>query len=287
LPSIIRHGPHRPDFNRIKDENFLKMSQFTRLNPLTSKALEQTGIRHAFFTREGGVSEGVYRGLNGGLGSQDEPDRVIENRRRMAQHFGSDDDHLLSLYQIHSSDAVIVENIWELDQRPRADAMATRVPGLILAIGTADCGPVLFADKEAQVIGAAHAGWKGAFTGVLEATLEAMESLGAKKARIIASLGPTIRQASYEVDSLFRQRFIDQTASHAEFFIHGTNEGKFQFDLPAFIGHRLKCAGIGHFDDLGLCTYQDDSRFFSFRRTTHRSEPDYGRLISAIMLDPQ
>lgn len=243
------------------------------------------GIAHAFFTREGGVSEGIYASLNGGLGSSDARERILENRRRMASYLGVAQDHLLSVHQVHSPDTAIVSGPFA-GEKPKADAMATRTPGLALGISTADCGPVLFADAEARVIGAAHAGWRGAFTGVLESTLEAMESLGARRARIIAVLGPTISKAAYEVGPEFVERFMAADAGHQRYFAPSGKEGHALFDLPALIGARLQAAGVGEFVDLGLCTYTDEKRFFSYRRTTHRGEPDYGRLISAIALTP-
>jgi YfiH family protein len=242
-------------------------------------------IRHAFFTRQGGVSEGIYASLNGGIGSSDEPERVQENRRRMAEALSIAPDALISVYQVHSPDAVLVEGPWG-PERPKADAMVTKVPGLALAITTADCGPVLFADAESGVIGAAHAGWRGAVTGVLESTLEAMERLGAQRSRIVAVLGPTISQAAYEVGPDFIQRFVEEAPGHERFLQPGKKPGHAMFDLPGFIGARLNAAGIEAFTDLRLCTYSDEERFFSYRRTTHRKEPDYGRLISAITLTP-
>jgi polyphenol oxidase len=242
-------------------------------------------IRHAFFTRQGGVSEGIYASLNGGIGSSDEPDRVKENRRRMADMLNVAPDALISVYQVHSPDAVRVEGPWGPD-RPKADAMATKVPGLALAITTADCGPVLFADPESGVIGAAHAGWRGAVTGVLESTIEAMERLGAERRQIIAVLGPTISPEAYEVGPEFVQRFAQEAPGHERFFRPSEKPDHAMFDLPGFIGARLNAAGIGGFNNLGLCTYSDEERFFSYRRTTHRKEPDYGRLISAITLTP-
>jgi len=242
-------------------------------------------IRHAFFTRQGGVSESIYASLNGGVGSSDEPERVRENRRRMAEALQVASDALISVYQVHSPDAVLVEGPWG-PERPKADAMVTRVPGLALAITTADCGPVLFADPRSGVIGAAHAGWRGAVTGVLESTLQAMERLGAERSRIVAVLGPTISQAAYEVGPEFVQRFAEEAPGHERFFRPGETPDRALFDLPGFIGARLTAAGIGSFTDLGLCTYSDEERFFSYRRTTHRKEPDYGRLISAIALTP-
>jgi YfiH family protein len=240
-------------------------------------------IRHAFFTRQGGVSEGIYASLNGGIGSSDAPASILENRRRMAADLGVEADALLSLYQVHSPDVAVVETPWP-SERPKADAMVTKVPGLALAISTADCGPVLFADHHAGVIGAAHAGWRGAFTGVLEATLDAMEGLGARRGQVVAVLGPTISQEAYEVGPDFVERFIGVDPEHRRFFIPSERRDHSMFDLPAFIGARLEAAGIGEFADLGLCTYADEERFFSYRRTTHRGEPDYGRLISAIRL---
>ncbi len=242
-------------------------------------------VRHAFFTRQGGVSDGIYASLNGGIGSSDEPSKVHENRRRMAEALRVAPDAMISVYQVHSPDAVLVEGPWTGD-RPKADAMVTAVPGLALSITTADCGPVLFADAGARVIGAAHAGWRGAVTGVLEATIEAMERLGAKRQDIVAVLGPTISQAAYEVGPDFIKRFAEEAPGHERFFKAATKPDHAMFDLPGFIGARLETAGIREFTDLGLCTYSDEERFFSYRRTTHRKEPDYGRLISAIALTP-
>jgi YfiH family protein len=243
------------------------------------------GIRHAFFTRQGGVSEGLYGSLNGGLGSSDDPGNVRENRTRMAKALGLGPDALISVHQVHSPDAVMVKGPWN-GERPRADAMVTDVPGVALGITTADCGPVLFADAAATVVGAAHAGWRGALTGVLESTLLAMEGLGAERGRIVAVLGPTISQDAYEVGADFKTRFLDEDEANARFFRPGDRPGHDHFDLPAFIAARLGRAGIGTVVDLGLCTYSDHERFYSFRRTTHRAEPDYGRLISAIALAP-
>jgi YfiH family protein len=240
-------------------------------------------IRHAFFTRQGGVSEGLYGSLNGGLGSSDDPLKVRENRRRMAEALRVAPDALSSVHQVHSPDAVVIDGAWT-GERPRADAMATSRPGIALGITTADCGPVLFADGETRVIGAAHAGWRGALTGVLEATLAAMEKLGAQRGAITAVLGPTISREAYEVGADFKTRFIDADPANGRFFTAGDRPGHDRFDLPAFIRARLEQSGIGNVVDLGLCTYADEARFYSFRRTTHRAEPDYGRLISAIAL---
>ncbi|MBV9556267.1 MAG: peptidoglycan editing factor PgeF [Pseudolabrys sp.] len=242
------------------------------------------GIRHAFFTREGGVSHGLYATLNGGIGSNDKPDDVRENRARMAAALGVTPERFLSLYQIHSPDVVTVDAPWANDARPRADAMVTKVPGLALGISTADCGPILFADAEARVIGAAHAGWKGAFTGVLEATLAAMEKLGAKRERIAVALGPMIRQRSYEVGPEFVQRFVDADPHNDRYFARSTRDHHRQFDLGAYVSHRLTAAGVKQIEDLGVDTCSDPQRFFSYRRSTLQKEPDYGRHINAIAL---
>jgi YfiH family protein len=244
------------------------------------------GIRHAFFTREGGVSGGIYASLNGGLGSSDNPANVAENRRRMTEHLGFAPDALVSLHQIHSADAVAVEGPWSREDRPRADGMVTKAQGLALGITTADCGPVLFADAATGVIGAAHAGWRGALGGILDATLAAMEGLGAKRDRVVAVLGPMIRQDAYEVGPELVAAFRDADAANARFFRSAERDGHALFDLPGYIGGRLHAAGVMTFADLGLCTYTDERRFFSYRRATHRGEPDYGRLISAIALTP-
>jgi YfiH family protein len=242
-------------------------------------------LHHAFFTRRGGVSENLYASLNGGLGSSDDPAKVAENRRRMTEELGLAPEALISVHQVHSADAVIVEGPWT-GERPRADGMATSVPGLALGITTADCGPVLFADPHVGVIGAAHAGWRGAANGILESTIEAMERLGARREKIVAVLGPTISQAAYEVGPEFVATLTGLDAGNERFFQHSQRQGHAMFDLPGYIGMRLEAAGIGEFANLGLCTYSDEERFFSYRRTTHRGEPDYGRLISAIAFTP-
>jgi YfiH family protein len=241
-------------------------------------------IRHAFFTRDGGVSSGIYESLNGGIGSKDAPENVRENRARMAAALGVAPTHLVSCFQIHSPDVIVATEPWTRENSPRADAIVTRVSGLAVGVGTADCGPVLFADGAAGVVGAAHAGWKGAFTGVLEATIAAMEKIGAARTRIAAAIGPLIRQPSYEVGAEFAHRFKDADAANEKFFIPSTRENHAMFDLPGFIKSRLERAGIAHIEDLGLCTYADPVRFFSYRRTVHRGEPDYGRHVNAIAL---
>jgi YfiH family protein len=242
------------------------------------------GLRHAFFSREGGVSEGIYAGLNGGLGSSDDPARVAENRRRMAAQMGVAPTHFLSLHQIHSPDAVVATGPWETASRPRADAIVTRAEGLAIGVTAADCGPILLVDPTARVIGAAHAGWKGALTGVVESTVTAMEKLGAERSGIVAAIGPLIRQNSYEVGDEFVERFLEADAENALFFMPAAREGHAMFDLAGFIRMRLENAGVLMIDDTGVDTYSDE-RFFSYRRSVHRKEPDYGRHVHAIVLE--
>ncbi len=240
------------------------------------------GLRHAFFTRDGGVSGGFYGSLNGGLGSNDDPGNVAENRRRMAEQMGVRPENFLSVWQIHSADAVVATSPWA-GERPRADAIVTRVEGLALGVTAADCGPILFVDPNARVIGAAHAGWKGALTGVLESTVEAMETLGAERSGIVAAIGPLIRQHSYEVGGEFVERFIEADADNAPFFLPASRENHAMFDLAGFIRMRLENAGVLMIDDIGVDTYSDE-RFYSYRRSVHRNEPDYGRHVHAIAL---
>jgi len=242
------------------------------------------GIRHAFFTRDGGVSDGIYATLNGGPGSADAPDNVAQNRARMAASLGVAPDRLLTAYQIHSPDVVTIERPWPADARPRADAIVTRTAGLAIGVTTADCGPVLLADAQAGVIGAAHAGWRGAFTGVIEATIAAMERCGAARDRIAAVLGPMIRQPNYEVGPEFVSRFNSADVANGRFFRPSPHPDHALFDLPGYIAARLAVAGIRRVEDLGVCTYADAARFFSYRRSMHRKEPDYGRHINAIAL---
>ena len=251
---------------------------------IQAPSLSSPNIRHAFFTRAGGVSEGIYESLNGGIGSNDAPENVRENRARMAAALGVAPTHLVSCFQIHSPNVIVAEQPWTRENAPRADAIVTRVPGLAVGVGTADCGPVLFADAEAGVVGAAHAGWKGALTGVLEATIAAMEKLGAARGRIAAAIGPLIRQPNYEVGTEFVDRFRVQDAANARFFAPSSRENHAMFDLPGYIKARLERAEIQGVEDLGLCTYAEPARFFSYRRTTHRGEPDYGRHVNAIAL---
>ena len=242
------------------------------------------GIAHAFFTRQGGVSTGIYAGLNGGLGSNDEPEAVIENRRRMTAHLGLKPGTLVLPWQIHSAEAVIADAAWDRMAAPHVDGVATKAIGIAAGVTTADCCPILFADPQARVVAAAHAGWKGAIGGVIEATIARMEELGATRSGITAALGPCIRQKSYEVGPEFAARFTADDQENARWFAPGDRPGHAWFDLGGYVVARLRRAGLAEVDDLGLDTYPDEERFFSFRRTTHRSEPDYGRMIAAITL---
>lgn len=254
-------------------------------NPILSPDLSAlAGIRHGYFTREGGVSGGIYASLNGGIGSNDAPADIAENRARMARHLGVLPSHFLSVWQYHSPDVVVVDAPFDMANRPKADAMVTRMRGVGLAIGTADCGPVLFADAEAGVVGGAHAGWKGAFGGVLEATLAAMEGLGADRRRIVAVLGPTISGRAYEVGAEFVTRFQDGAPENAVYFRPSDKAGHAMFDLPAYIVARLTRAGVARAVNLDVCTYGSEDRLYSYRRMTHRGEADYGRQMSAIAL---
>lgn len=253
--------------------------------PIESALLNEASdgvIRHGYFTRQGGVSEGIYQGLNVGLGSRDDRESVLENRRRVAAWFDLPPERLATVHQIHSPDVITIAGDYE-GARAEADAMVTATPGIALGVLAADCGPILFADAQNRVIGAAHAGWKGALTGVLENTVSAMEALGANRENIVACLGPSISQASYEVGPEFVERFVAQNADYARYFIPSQKAGHAMFDLPGLTIDRLTAAGI-RAESLGLCTYPDSERFFSYRRTTHHKEPDYGRQISAITI---
>jgi len=250
---------------------------------LRSKNLSLPRIVHGFFGRQGGVSEGIYASLNCGPGSGDNRIKVMENRRRATETLGADL-RLLTLFQIHSPNAVAVAAPWDVGESPQADAMVTNVAGLALGVLTADCAPVLLADAEAGVIGAAHAGWKGALTGVVAATVAAMEKLGAERARIAAAIGPCISQASYEVDGPFRAGFTDADSANTGFFAPGDRAGYFRFDLDGYVAKRLADAGIVNIEKSSACTYARPADFFSFRLATHRGEKDYGREVSAIAL---
>ena len=238
-------------------------------------------LRHGFFGRAGGASSGVFAGLNCGQGSSDQAEAVTINRTRVAAAMGVEAGRLVGVHQVHSPDVVTVTG--PRGDRPQADAMVTAVPGLALSILTADCQPVLFADPAAGVVGAAHAGWKGALAGVLENTVAAMESLGADRARIVAVIGPTISQRAYEVGPEFLDTFLSEDAAAARFFAQGPGD-RLLFDLPGYGLHRLRAAGVGQADWTRHCTYSDPARFFSYRRSVHQREADYGRLIAAIRL---
>ncbi|WP_424363550.1 polyphenol oxidase family protein [Methylocystis parvus] len=252
---------------------------------LTARNLDLPGVRHAFFTREGGVSEGVYGSLNGGVGSKDAPERVAQNRSRMATRVGVAPERLLVPFQIHSADALTVSEPWAPEERPRCDGLVTREASLALGVTGADCGMLLFADAKAGVIGACHAGWKGAFTGMIEATVAAMEAQGARRADIHIALGPAIGPESYEVGPEFSTRFIEEDAGYARFFAPSPRAGHSMFDLQGFIAMRVGRLEIASFEALGVDTYADEARCFSYRRSVHRQEPDYGRLVSAIALE--
>ena len=252
---------------------------------LTLEILEHPlldGVRHGFFTRKGGASSGLYAGLNCGRGSKDQQDVVATNRARVADAMGVPPDRLAGVNQVHSADVVVItdpDRINAADQ-PDADALVTALPGVALSVLTADCQPVLFADAQAGVIGAAHAGWKGALSGVLEATVDAMRDLGATQIRAV--IGPSISQRAYEVGWDFMENFTAEDPDYQRFFSNGPAD-KPMFDLPGFGLSRLRAAGV-EAAWIGHCTYSDPERFFSYRRTTHQNEPDYGRLISAIAL---
>lgn len=249
--------------------------------PICVAALD--GLPHGFLGREGGVSRGIHAGLNVGLGSDDDRDAIMENRRRAVEAVAPGH-RLVMLHQVHSPDVVTATEPFADDARPHADGLVTATPGLLLGILTADCVPVLFADRDAGVVGAAHAGWKGAITGVTDRTLDAMEALGADRRRIVAAIGPCIARASYEVDDAFVARFCEADPENERFFADGRRAGHAQFDIEAYVAHRLAQAGVGHVIALGEDTYAQPDRFFSFRRATHRGEPGYGRQISVIGL---
>ncbi|MER8570945.1 peptidoglycan editing factor PgeF [Mesorhizobium sp. M1338] len=251
-------------------------------SPLLDKARAQ-GIRHGYFTRIGGVSSGIYHGLNIGTGSDDDQALVAENRGRVAAWMGVPATHLLTAWQIHSPDVVIAREPFA-GERPKADAIVTDRPGIAIGASTADCGPVLFADPQARIIGAAHAGWKGALTGMLENTILAMQSLGARRENIVAVLGPSIGPDNYEVGPEFVARFVEADAENIGYFAPSANAGHAMFDLNRYTVDRLAKAGVAA-DGLGRCTYAEEDLFYSYRRATHRKEPDYGRQVSAIVLE--
>lgn len=239
-------------------------------------------VRHGFFTREGGVSQGIYGSLNTGYGSDDDAGKVKENRHRIAAHLGVDNDSLLTIHQWHSADAVTADKPWDVRKPPKGDAIVTDRPGIAVAVNTADCTPVLFSSGDGRVVGAAHAGWKGAIGGILDATVSRMKELGAKD--VHAAIGPTISQMNYEVGPEYRDRFVERDAGSDRFFIPSEKPDHFMFDLPGFVRARLDALELASVEDTALCTYADEQRFFSYRRTVHRGEPDYGRQLSAICI---
>ncbi len=256
----------------------------TALPVRTSPLLDLPGVRHAFFTRQGGVSRGLYDSLNVGRGSSDEAADVAENRRRCAGHFGLPDEALSTCYQIHSDTALVTDRGWGAE-RPQGDAVVSRTPGVLCGALAADCAPILFADVQARVVASAHAGWKGALGGIAEATVAAMRSLGAEPARIVAVVGPCIGPRSYEVGLEFLERFVAVDAANTRFFATGEGADKRMFDLPAFVLSRLRAAGVETCDWIGDDTCADEAQFFSNRRAFKRGEPDFGRLLSGIVLD--
>jgi YfiH family protein len=255
------------------------------VSPITADCLSDVGnVAHGFFTRAGGVSEGIYGALNCGAGSRDERARVEENRRRVSAALDAPAARLLTCHQTHSAEAIVVSEPWPVGQNPKADGLVTRTRGIAIGALAADCAPVLFADAEAGVIGAAHAGWKGALTGVLEATVGAMESIGARRHRIRAALGPCISGAAYEVGPEFEARFLAWDPAYGRFFQRPEPGTRPYFDLPGFVLARLGAAGLDTVESCTLCTYANEGTLFSYRRATHRGEPDYGRQVSAIVL---
>jgi YfiH family protein len=245
-----------------------------------------SNLRHGFFTRKGGVSDGIHQGLNVGFGSDDHPERVAENRKRAAAAFGVGTDRLTTVYQVHGTDVAVLDRPLdrERDDIPRADAMVTNVPDVMLGILTADCTPVLFCDPVAKVIGAAHSGWRGSFAGVSESTVSAMEELGAARDQIVAAIGPCIGRASYEVDSGFRDTILSGPQGDEDLFDPSTRSGHFMFDLPEYVYRRTVATGIAKVDLLARDTLAEEDLFYSYRRNTLRQKPDYGRQLSAIML---
>jgi polyphenol oxidase len=247
--------------------------------------LDDSRVKHAFFTRRGGVSSGSFQSLNCGFGSGDKSDSVTRNREIAMARLGLPADRLATCYQIHSASVVTVESPWPREAAPRADGMVTRVPDIALGILTADCAPILFHDPVARVIGAAHGGWRGALTGIVEATVEQMEALGAVRSRIRAGIGPCIAQSSYEVGPEFPRQFLAEEAASTCYFAPASRRGHFMFDLPSYIDHRLARAGIAIVERNGHDTVAEDDRFFSYRRACLRGEPAYGRGLSAIVLE--
>ena len=254
------------------------------LAPLQSAILQSIGgIRHGFFTRLGGQSAGLYAGLNCGLGSKDHPAAIDANRAAVCSTLGFPGNRLVTVHQVHSAMAVTVTGPFE-GSPLQADALVTTTPGVVVGALAADCAPVLFASRDGRVVGAAHAGWKGAFGGIVEATVAAMEKVGGRRDRIVASVGPCIAQHSYEVGAEFRERLVADDPASGRFLIPSDRTAHFQFDLSGFVLSRLAQSGIETVEALGCDTYSDETRFYSYRRATHRGEPDYGRQVSAIVI---
>lgn len=242
------------------------------------------GVRHMFFTRQGGVSGGIYGSLNCGPGSDDSNDDIHANRARAMAALDLEPEYLVTVHQVHSPNVVRVDEPWTHAEAPKADATVTTKRGVALGILTADCAPVLFADAEAGVVGAAHAGWKGALGGVCDAVVDMMTEEGARAERIVAAVGPCIAQASYEVGAEFRTSFLEAAGGNIRFFADGAEPDKYRFDLGGYLYDRLSGLGLASVEVMGLDTYAEPDRFFSYRRSTHRNEPDYGRMLSAIVL---
>jgi polyphenol oxidase len=255
------------------------------LEPITADNLTVlSGIRHGFFTRQGGASRGIYAGLNCGLGSNDDRITVLENRAKVAEHLGAHEGDVVTLYQTHSAIALTIDAAPSREALPKADAVVTKTRGLAIGVLTADCTPVLFADEEAKVVAAAHAGWRGATGGILEATITAMVKLGCHTPRIRAAVGPCINQAAYEVGPEFENEVVSLNADYQRFFARPKAGAKPHFELPGFVEARLRAAGLSHIERQSHCTHRNESMFFSYRRTTQRNESDYGRQISAILV---
>jgi purine-nucleoside/S-methyl-5'-thioadenosine phosphorylase / adenosine deaminase len=255
------------------------------LQPIEARCLsELPGIRHGFFTRVGGLSEGLYASLNCGPGSSDDGVRVAENRARVARHLGAEEENLITLYQVHGATALTVAGAVPANNRPRADAVVTRTPGLAVGILTADCVPVLLADAEAKVVAAAHAGWRGAAAGIVQSAIAEMERQGARRNRIRAVIGPAISQAAYEVGADFEDALLKGCAGNEKYFLRNNANARAHFDLPGFVEGKLAEAGVAEIERQSPCTYRNESLFFSFRRSQHRKEADYGRQIAAIVV---
>jgi polyphenol oxidase len=243
------------------------------------------GVRHGFFTRQGGHSQGLYASLNCGLGSNDDRAAVRRNRRSVAEAVGAEPANLITVHQLHSNIVIHATEPWDEDARPKGDAIVTRRPGIAAAILTADCAPVLMADTTVGIVAAAHAGWKGAIGRVLESTVDEIERLGGHRHHIVAAIGPAIGRAAYEVGEEFRNRFVASEPGNARFFIAADRPLHYRFDLQAYAAYRLEALGLRRVETIEACTYTEEQRFFSYRRATHRGEPDYGRQISVVMLE--